>query len=203
MAGAAEWDARFRQGYHTDTVPDPFLVGAQEYLDLLPAGATALDLACGAGRHAIWLAQRGLRVTAVDLSPEALAKTRLFAKERAVAVQCRQMDLESTDLELENASFDLILGVFFLHRPLFPRLLDALKPGGLLLYKTYTTDQLQYPGRPRHPMHLLEPNELLRVVAGLRVWRYEETWQGRGTAAVIAQKPSAAASGPAESSGPR
>jgi hypothetical protein len=48
--------------------------------------------------------------------------------------------------------------------------------------------QLLYPGRPRHPVHLLEPNELLRMVEGLRVWRYEETWEGRGTAAVIARK---------------
>jgi tellurite methyltransferase len=204
MASAAEWDARFRSGYHTGTVPDPFLVSAQEYLDLLPAGSEALDLACGSGRHAVWLAQRKLRVTAVDLSAEALAKVRLHAKERAVAVQVRQADLESPDFALETACFDLIIGFFFLHRPLFPELVRALRPGGLLIYKTYTTDQLRYPGRPRHPMHLLEPNELLRLIEGLRVWRYEECWQGRGTAAVVAQAaPATVSSTPAESSEPR
>jgi len=58
-----------------------------------------------------------------------------------------------------------------------------------MIYKTYSTDQLRYPGRPRHPMHLLEPNELLRLLEGFRVLRYEEKWTPAGTEATVAQKP--------------
>ena len=171
---------------HGDPVPDPFLVSSEEWLSLLPQGASALDLACGAGRHAVWLAQRGFRVTAVDFSSEALHKTEALA---AGEVRCLKVDLESPELNLGREVYHLICGFFFLHRPAFPVIRDALKPGGLILYKTYTTDQLRYPGRPRHPMHLLEPNELLRVFEGFRVFRYEENLQGRGTAGIVAQKP--------------
>lgn len=164
---------------------DPFLVSVADCLDLLPAGAAALDLACGAGRHAVWLAGRGFRVTAVDFSAEALSRVR----DSGIEVTCRQLDLESPDVDLGRDAYNLICGFFFLHRPLFPRLREALRPGGLIVYKTYTTDQLRYPGRPRHPMHLLEPNELLRVLEGFRVLRYEEAWEGKGTAAIAARKP--------------
>ena len=185
MAAPAEWDARFRAGDHSGPTPDPFLVSVADCLDLLPAGATALDLACGAGRHAMWLAQRGFRVTAVDFSAEALSRTQA----QYAAIECRRLDLESPTLDLGREAYDLICGFFFLHRPLFPRLREALRPGGLIVYKTYTTDQLRYPGRPRHPMHLLEPNELLRLLEGFRVLRHEEAWEGKGTAAIAARKP--------------
>ena len=185
MAAPADWDARFRAGDHADSKPDPFLVSVEGCLALLPPGAAAVDLACGAGRHAEWLARRGFAVTAVDFSAEALARTRA----RCAAVRCLQTDLESPDADLGRDAYDLVCGFFFLHRPLFPRLRDALRPNGLVIYKTYTTDQLRFPGRPRHPMHLLEPNELLRVFAGFRVLRYQEEWEGRGTAAITAQKP--------------
>ena len=56
MAEGSEWDARFRAGDHSEAAPDPFLVSIQEFLEIIPKGAAALDLACGAGRHAVWLA---------------------------------------------------------------------------------------------------------------------------------------------------
>jgi tellurite methyltransferase len=189
MSGEAEWDARFRSGDHSDSTPDPFLVSSKDLLGLLPAGAAALDLAAGAGHHAVWLAEQDFQVTAVDFSSEALAQTRLLAKQHAVAVECRQLDLEAADLDLGGGSYDLICGFFFLHRPLFPAMRMALKPGGLLIYKTYSVDQLQYPGRPRHRMHLLEHNELLGMLDWFRVLRYEEKWAPAGTAAIVARKP--------------
>jgi SAM-dependent methyltransferase len=172
-------------GDHAGSSPDPFLISVADCLDLLPPGALALDLACGAGRHAVWLARRGFRVTALDFSAEALA----LAGGHGVEVTCRQLDLESPDLDVGRDAYDLICGFFFLHRPLFPRLREALRPAGLIVYKTYTTDQLRYPEGPRNPAHLLEPNELLQLVAGFRVLRYEEIWEGRGTAALVARKP--------------
>ena len=64
----------------------------------------------------------------------------------------------------------------------------CLRPGGLLIYKTYSVDQLRYPGRPRHRIHMLEPNELLKVFSEFRVLRYEEEWESKGTAALVARK---------------
>ena len=133
----------------------------------------------------MWLAGRGFRVTAVDSSAEALA----LAAGHGVEVTWQQLDLESPDVDLGRETYDLICGFFFLHRPLFPRLREALRPGGLIIYKTYTSDHLRYHERPRNPAHLLEPNELLRVWEGFRVLRYEEVWEGRGTAALVARKP--------------
>ena len=169
--------------------PDLFLISAKESLALLPAGAPALDLACGAGRHAVWLAQQGFRVTAVDSSTQALAQARLLAKHRGVALDCRQLDLESPALDLGRDAYDLICGFFFLYRPLFPILREALRPGGLIVYKTYSVDQLQHSHGPRNPAHLLEPNELLRLLGGFRILSYVEKWAPAATAAIIARKP--------------
>jgi SAM-dependent methyltransferase len=165
--------------------PDPFLLSLSDCLTLLPAGAEAWDLACGSGRHAAWLAGRGYHVTAIDSSAEVLSRTR----ERSAAVRYLQVDLEAPEVDLGRDACDLICVFYFLHRPLFPAIRAALRPGGLLIYKTYTTDQLRYPGRPRNPLHLLQPNELLGLVEGFRVLRYEEVWEGKGTAAIVAQKP--------------
>jgi SAM-dependent methyltransferase len=116
-----------------------------------------------------------------------------------VNIETRQADLEAESVELGDAAFDLIAVFFYLHRPLFAQLRNCLRAGGLLVYKTYSVDQLRHPGGPRHPMYLLEHNELLREFSsgefpgrefsGFRVLRYEEEWEGRGTAALVAQKP--------------
>jgi 2-polyprenyl-3-methyl-5-hydroxy-6-metoxy-1,4-benzoquinol methylase len=137
----------------------------------------------------VWLAEQGFRVTAVDSSADALSETLQLAEERGVSVSCRQVDLESETLDLGRQAYEVICGFNFLHRPLFPALREALKPGGLMIYKTYTVDQLRYAARPRNPLHLLDHNELLRLLEGFRVLRYEETSRGRGTAAIVAQKP--------------
>jgi SAM-dependent methyltransferase len=101
----------------------------------------------------------------------------------------QQADLEAEDVDLGESQYDLVAVCFFLHRPLFPVLRRALRPGGLVVYKTYSADQLKYPGRPRHRMHMLEHNELLREFADFRVLHYTEEWDGKGTAALIARKP--------------
>jgi len=188
MSCVSDWDARFRAGDHAGSEPDPFLLRAKEWLSLLPSGATALDLACGAGRHAVWLAGQGLQVTAVDASTEALARTRRLAGLGGLSVSCRQLDLESESVELGGEAYDLVCGFYFLHRPLFPLLDRALRPGGLVIYKTYTVERLRSPGGPRNPRHLLEPNELLRLWSGFRVLVYEQIREGRAAAGIVARK---------------
>ncbi len=184
MKTAEQWDERFRQGSHGEADPDPFLVQAAGAFDLL-AGRRAGDIACGAGRHAAFLANAGFEVAAVDFSTQAVAR----AAEHSGAIRAVELDLEDPGADLGSEAFDLVCVFHFLHRPLFPALRRSVKPGGLLIYKTYTTDQLRFDWGPRDPRHLLEPGELLRELADWRVLRYEEEWRGRGTAALLARKP--------------
>jgi len=196
MSTAADWDRRFRKGDHTDATPDPFFETSQKYWPLVTqarshdctAPLAAVDIACGAGRHAAALAAQGFDTTAVDFSPEALRLVSDSARSRGLDIRTRRIDLESTGASLGDSCFDLAFVFFYLHRPLFAAIDRCLRPGGLLIYKTYTVDQLLHGGRPRHKMYFLEHNELLRVFAGYRVLRYEEEWEGKGSAALAAQK---------------
>lgn len=189
----AKWDERFRLGEHGSAEIDPVLSLSKKYWPLLVTARdvqpTALDVACGAGRHAVYLAGEGFRVSAVDLSAEGLTQARQLAACRNVSIETQQVDLEAEDVDLGESLYDLVVVCFFLHRPLLPVLRRAIRPGGLVVYKTYSVDQLKYPGRPRHRMHMLEHNELLREFADFRILDYTEEWEGKGTAALVAQKP--------------
>ena len=194
MSSPQEWDERFRSGSHDAPTADPLFERSRKYWGLLPghaaaAPAAALDVACGAGRHAVSLAEAGFAVTAVDFSGEGLRNGEALARRRGVRVDWVERDLEGADANLGESLYDLAAVFFFLHRPLFPVLRRCLKPGGLLVYKTYSVDQLRYPGRPSHRLYLLEHNELLRAFGGFRVLVYEEEWEGKGTASLIAQRP--------------
>ena len=199
MASSAKWDGRFRSGDHVSSAPDPFLLTSSNYWPLLPGwkrdseaapanGLEALDVACGAGRHAVHLAKAGFSVTALDFSSQALARAGKLSAAEDVSIRCIERDLEAEQVDLGNEAYDLAVVFFYLHRSLFDALRRCLRPGGLAVYKTYSVDQLRYPGRPSHRMHMFEHNELLRFFAGFRVLRYEEEWEDRGTAALIAQK---------------
>jgi SAM-dependent methyltransferase len=98
------------------------------------------------------------------------------------------VDLESSEVSLGDAAFDVIVGVHYLHRPLFPALLQALRPGGLLIYETFTRAQAQR-GRPTNPDFLLEPGELISRVAPLEVVSSREgRFDELEVASVIARK---------------
>jgi SAM-dependent methyltransferase len=197
------WDERFRAGDHAATEPDPFLAQLEDYAELLPpdrraglkgapkagpkAAPKALDLACGAGRNAVYLAERGWDVTACDISLEGLRRAQSLARERGVRLQLFCQDLSTVQLPAEH--FDLVICFFYLLRELFPQIKATLRPQGLVVFKTYTTDQLRFPGRPRHPLHMLEPQELLDAFRDFRVLTYQEIVKDRGVAQLIAQKP--------------
>lgn len=190
----ADWDERFRRGEHAAAEVDPVIALSKKYWPLLPGDQgdrkpRALDIASGAGRHAVYLALQGFDVTAVDISSEALSRVTERAASQNASVETRQMDLENGEADFGESLYDLVAVFFYLHRPLFPALRRAIRPGGIIVYKTYSVDQLRYPGRPRHRMHMLEHNELLREFSDFRVLRYEEEWDGKGTASLIAQKP--------------
>jgi len=90
--------------------------------------------------------------------------------------------------DLGAEQYDLVLVFFYLRRELFPALIAALKPGGFLLYKTYTVDQQCFSGWPKHPSSLLQPNELQHAFQSLRVLHYQETSENKGTAELVARK---------------
>jgi SAM-dependent methyltransferase len=184
-----EWNERYRRGEHSSDAADGFLVDCAEYWGLLEARA-ALDLACGAGRHALHLAGQGFQTTGIDFAEAGLETARRRAAERGLNLGTRVLNLEDPAADLGTETFDLIVVFHYLHRPLFEVIRRALKPGGMVVYKTYTTDRLAFPDGPRSRAYLLEPNELLGEFADYRVLRYEEKVSGEGTAALLAQKPS-------------
>lgn len=158
-----------------------------------PPGA-ALDLACGTGRDAVYLATRGWQVTAVDVLPDALERGRALAARYAsgaLPIRWLEADLER-DPPAALGPFDLVVMVRYLHRPLLARLTDWLRPGGSFVCECFTTVHRARRGRPARPADVVEPGELRTLLAELTLRRYTEDWQGdRHTArawAVAAQR---------------
>ena len=138
----------------------------KRFASLIPAGGTVLDLACGNGRHVQWLAGQGLQVTGVDRDPTALRALHSMA-EVIVA------DIESGPWPLPQRHFDAVVVTNYLWRPLLPTIQASLAPGGVLIYETFADGQ-QHIGKPSRPDFLLQPGELLRAFAGLRVVAFED-----------------------------
>lgn len=158
--------------------------------DLLPTrGGLALDVACGRGRHALWLARAGFRVRALDRDAAALEVVRSAAARLGLAIECEAIDLETDPLpDLGAVRYDAIVVFNYLHRPLMPVLLRALAVGGRLFYETFTIEQAAR-GRPSNPHFLLRPGELRSLVAPLHVLRYREgDVDGRCVASVVAER---------------
>lgn len=166
------------------TAPSPWLVAN---LDCVSEGARVLDVASGRGRHALALAARGCRVTAVDRDAEALAVLAADAARLGLTVETVARDLEGDPpADLGTALYDVVLVTHYLHRPLMPSLVRALAPGGVLIYETFTRAQAAR-GKPTNPAFLLEPGELPRLVAPLVVLRQREgDYDGRAVASVVA-----------------
>lgn len=136
-------------------MPSPWIV---QWAGLIPACTAVLDVAAGGGRHTLFFANRGHKVTAID---------------RDVSALTAQSNVESVQADLEDGSpwplpgrtFGAVVVTNYLHRPLFPALLDALTPGGVLLYETFMEGNERF-GRPSRPEFLLKDGELLELVRG-------------------------------------
>ena len=154
---------------------------------LLEAGrlGPVLDLACGYGRHSLAAARLGVPVLAVDRNEEALRSLQRIAQP---LIRCVRADLEvGTGLPVAPASCGAVLVFRFLWRPLAPAIVEVLRPGGLLLYETFTTHQRDLGQGPRNPAFLLEPNELPKLFAALRPIAYEEVVSDGPPAAALAR----------------
>jgi len=155
----------------------------------LPPSGRVLDLAMGSGRDAVWLAQRGFRVTGLDILPDAIARARALAARHGVALETRVADALGADA-LAPGDWDGILVVNFLERALLPRLPGALAAGGVLIYQSFTHPQASN-GRPRDPRRLLAPGELSAAFAESLepIASHEgELEPGRRTASLVARR---------------
>jgi len=184
----SKWDSRYRDN-HDAPLPCHVL---REHGHLLPASGKALDLACGMGGNALFLASHGLSTTAWDLSPVGIAKLREHASRQSLSIDAHTRDVTAEPFEVNG--FDVIVVSYFLDRELFPSLLTALKPNGLLFYETFVQDKPEGIG-PSNPEYLLEQNELLQRCQSLVIRSYREEGQVgdmaagvRNVAMVVGQK---------------
>src|SRR5689334_1559194 len=129
------WNTRYGRDEHVDTRPDRLVESLRDGANPLPQRRVALDAACGAGRNAIWLAEHGWDVYGCDISLEGLRIARRIASEKSVELNLFCADLD--DYPLPQNYFDLIVVTIFLQRKMFPAISAALRPGGLLMFRTY------------------------------------------------------------------
>jgi SAM-dependent methyltransferase len=140
----------------------------------------ALDLACGSGREAVFLAARGWSVVAVDVLPDALERARDLARRYAPHAQ----PIQWVEADLERATpgygreFDLIVGFRFLHRPLFERFAQWLRPGGSVVWETFTTMHRDKHAKPLRDEYVLRAGELPKLLSGYEIRSYSESWRG-------------------------
>lgn len=184
------WDQRYTESPESWTNPDDFLLRAYEEFLAKGLPGSALDLAGGAGRNSLFLLQRGWQVKLIDISAVGLR----LAKEKAGQLESAssRFSAELADLnsitDLGTDQYEVITVFYFLRRELFPAIARAVKPGGMLIYRTYTIDRMKVPGGPDDPRYLLQPNEMLRAFSELRVLHYHETMEGKAAAELVARK---------------
>ena len=136
---------------------------------LIAAGGEVLDYACGTGRHARWLAQRGFRVEAVDRDGIALQLLQGLPR-----LATREADLEGADWPYAGRQFDAVVVTNYLFRPRLDALLALLRPGGVLIYETFMLGNERF-GKPSNPEFLLRPNELLeRLLSDWTIVAFEQ-----------------------------
>ncbi|HKY02185.1 MAG TPA: class I SAM-dependent methyltransferase [Burkholderiales bacterium] len=141
---------------HRNLNPSPWVT---RWAADLPSGASVLDLACGHGRHARYLASRGHRVLALDRDAEALATLQGIA---GIEILCA--DIEDGGWPLKGRRFDAVVVANYLYRPLLGEIIEAVVEGGRLVYETFMMGNEAY-GKPSNPNFLLRPGELLEVIA--------------------------------------
>jgi SAM-dependent methyltransferase len=150
---------------HGTEAPSPWI---QRWSHLLAPACTALDVACGGGRHMKWLSARGHTVLGLDRSVEALQLAQAHG-------QTLQADIENGPWPLIGQTFDAVVVTNYLWRALWPQITASVAPGGVLLYETFAQGN-ETVGKPSRPDFLLRQGELLQVCAdaGLTVVAYED-----------------------------
>jgi tellurite methyltransferase len=185
---SSHWNLKYEQGLPSLEKPDPFFVSAfnQFVADQFPNGGTALDLAGGVGRHALWLAKRNWRVTVVDISEVAIHK--LDQKALQLDLRLNLFALDATEYQFEPGHFDLIVMFYHFDRDICPRILAALKPGGFLICKSSLSWDI-YEGANLTSTKPLEKSEILSMFPELRtVYHQERPVLDRGVVEYVGRK---------------
>lgn len=182
-----DWNKIWQERDNEALRPDSWL---QRVLHLLPVGRV-LDLACGRGRNALFLAERGFTVTAVDASVEALGQLQVEARRRGLHISLLQQDLEQNPaLSLEP--FDAVIQFFYLQRSLLPEIRRLVRPGGVAALRTFSRAG-NFPGGPANPDFSLDPGELPSMFAGWEILMHEEgrdqAHRGGGLAGIVVRRP--------------
>ena len=182
------WDERYKSGERRaedlDSAPTPLLVEAAQKL---PPG-NALDLACGSGRNALWLAEHGWAVTAVDGSPVAIEILRNRTSERGVTVDARIANLKKSEYRIEPSSWNLIAICYYLQRDLFEPAKQGVVSGGILISIVHINEPGEEP-----TAHRLRPGELEKYFQGWEILHYREgkpndTAHQRSVTEIVARK---------------
>ncbi|MGB0384940.1 MAG: class I SAM-dependent methyltransferase [Ardenticatenaceae bacterium] len=183
-----KWDDRYGRDGLVYQEPVAFL---RDHVHLLPKRGKALDVAAGAGRNGIYLAEVGYEVDLVDVSAVGLQKAQDMASQRQVRISTIVADLN--ELALPEEEYDLIVSFYYLQRDLIPRLKRALKPNGVIVFETFTIEQLTLKqAKKMRRAYLLEKEELKKLFADFSIVTYRETIRNhKAVASIIARKRSA------------
>jgi len=181
------WDERYRSGKYSSAEPHKLLIALTEKIK----AGNALDIACGAGRNAILLAEKGFDVTAVDNSKNGIEIAAQRAQEKGLKIDFRLADLEKDEFEIAENAYDLICDFYYLQRNLFPRLKKALKPEGIFIAAIHIYGKEEKPHR-----FSLKTGELKEFFKDFEILHYHETAKTdkdtaehhRRTAEIIAKK---------------
>jgi SAM-dependent methyltransferase len=180
-----KWNERYQAGEQILDTPTPLV----EKFAGVPAG-DALDVACGPGRHALYLASLGWHVTAVDGSNVALNLLREHARQRKLVIDSRLADLERGEFEIPESAYDLICDCYYLQRSLIPAMRRGLRAGGTAIVIVHLTDADQPDGTPTRA----KPDELRSYFADWPILHYyegqpNESGHRHAVAELVAQKP--------------
>lgn len=180
------WDKRYEtEAYIFGKEPVEFL---RDHIDILPGGK-ALDIAMGEGRNAVFLAKNGFDVDGCDVSETAIKKAHELAKENSVSINAFVADLET--YELPKNTYDVIACFYYLQRDLIPQIKQALKPGGMIIYETYTIENWERGLEgSKNKDYLLKSNELLNFFRDFKIIYYRELVLNnkKAVASLIAKK---------------
>jgi 2-polyprenyl-3-methyl-5-hydroxy-6-metoxy-1,4-benzoquinol methylase len=188
-ADQKRWNDRFgREEFAFGKEPNPFL---KKHIRLLPKGK-ALDIASGEGRNAVFLAQHGFEVDAVDISEKGLKKAQKLARDKGVKINTLLVDLDQYQIKKER--YNLIANFYFLRRRLILRIKKGLKKGGKVIFETYLLEHRTLgTGGPKQAKYFLKPNELLGLFKDFRILFYregifKEGGRKKAVASLIAEK---------------
>lgn len=183
----AKWNERYQRGENTSEEAHPLIVKFASQL----APGRALDLACGPGRHAIWLAERGWQVTAVDNSTAAIDILRQRATEKHLTIDARLADLEQHEFVIPPQSYDLIVDCNYLQRDLFQSIKEGVSISGIVVAIIAMTDD-DPNVKSMNPAYLLNPGELRKTFEEWEwIWDFEGKPSGqhrRATAEIVARR---------------